>query len=131
MDPRSRCAALLAGLAWTAVASAQPVPELELRSCVEGSPPMRVDANAERAMLDAADRRRFQDAAQARFPLYQRGGLVPTQVMMLRRGRHWQYVTLQSGPSGLCFAAVFAADRFDATPGWLAKYKPRAAELED
>ena len=43
-----------------------------------------------------------------------RGGFVPAQVLMLRRGGHWQYVTLwQAGRGGLCVSAVFAADRFD------------------
>jgi hypothetical protein len=110
---------------------AGPVPEIELASCVSGSPPLRASAAAERAMLDATDGRRFQEAAQARYPLYRRGALVPTQVMMLRRGGRWQYVTLHRTPSGLCFSAVFAAERFDFTPGWLAKYRPRAADLED
>jgi hypothetical protein len=122
---------MLTGLAWGASVWAQPVPELELPSCVSGSPPLRVSAAAERTDLDAPDRRQFQAAAQARYPLYQRGGLVPTQVMLVRRGRHWQYVALHRGPSGLCFSAVFAADRFDFTPGWLAKYRPRAPALDD
>ena len=83
-------------------------------------------------MIDGADRNLFEQAAQARYPLYQRGGLAPNQVLMLRRGGHWLYVTLwQGGPSGLCFSAVFAADRFDFTSRWLAKYKPRAAEPTD
>ena len=57
---------------------------------------------------------------------------MPSQVLMLRRGRHLQYVTLwQSGASGLCFTAVFAADRFDFTADWIAKYKPRAAQPYD
>jgi hypothetical protein len=131
METRHGFAVLLAGLVGVA-AEAQPLAELELPSCVAGSPPLRVPADAERAVLDGADRGRFQDAAQARYPLYQRGGLVPTQVLILRRGRHWQYVTLQrGGANGLCFTAVFAAERFDFTTGWLAKYRPRAAELAD
>jgi hypothetical protein len=133
MQSRQGCAVVLAaGLTWASWAPAQPVAEMELPSCVSGSPPLRVPATAERAMLDASDRSRFQEAAQARYPLYQRGGLVPNQVLLLRRGGHWQYVTLRhEGRSGLCFSAVFAADRFDVTPGWLARYKPRASEPAD
>ena len=132
MDSRQRCAAMLTGLAWAATAPAQPVAEMELPSCVSGSPPLRVSAASERAVLDAADRKRFHDAAQARYLMYQRGGLVPTQVLLLRRSGHWQYVTLWRGePSGVCFSAVFAADRFDFTADWVAKYKPRAAEPAD
>jgi len=51
---------------------------------------------------------------------------------MLRRGRHWQYVTLgQRGASGVCFTAVFAADRFDFTAEWIDKYRPRASQPDD
>jgi hypothetical protein len=114
------------------VALAQPAAELELPSCVAGSPPLRVSSAAEQTRLDAADRQRLHEAAQARYALYQRGGMVPSQVMMLRRGRHWQYVTLwQGGASRPCFTAVFAADRFDFTAQWIAKYKPRAAQADD
>jgi hypothetical protein len=128
----ARCIFAIAGLAWAAVALAQPVATLELPSCVSGSPPLRMAASAEQAKLDAADRKRFHEAAQGRYALYQRGGLVPTQVLMLRRGGHWQYVTLwQRGAADLCFTAVFAAERFDFTPDWLAKYKPRAAQPDD
>jgi hypothetical protein len=111
---------------------AQPVAEMELPSCVSGSPPLSLSAAAERAALDGADRTRFHEAAQARYPLYQRGGLVPTEILMLRRGSHWQYVAISRGlQSGPCFTAVFAADRFDFTPGWLDKYKPHPAEFAD
>ncbi|MEY8877321.1 MAG: hypothetical protein AB9M60_12480 [Leptothrix sp. (in: b-proteobacteria)] len=104
-------------------------PGLELASCVSGSPPLRVPAASERALLDAADRLRFQSAAQGRHPLYERGGQPSHQVLILRREDQWQYVTLQHhGAEAPCFTAVFAADRFDFTPAWLAKYQPRPAE---
>jgi len=132
MDSRQVCVLAIAGTAWASVAPAQPSAELELPSCVAGSPPLRVSSDAEQARLHAADRKHFHEAAQARYALYQRGGLVPSQVLMLRRGRHWQYVTLeQRGAFGLCFTAVFAADRFDFTAEWIAKYKPRAAQVDD
>lgn len=132
METRQRCAAMFAGLAWATLAGAQPLVEHELPSCVTGTPPLRVAVAAERAALDAADRRRLHEAAQARYPLYQRAGLAPAQVLLLRRGGGWQYVTLwHGGPQGLCFSAVFAAERFDFTPGWVAKYRPRAAEPAD
>jgi hypothetical protein len=122
----------IAGLAWASAALAQPVAELELPSCVAGSPPLRVSSAVEQTRLDAADRQRFHEAAQARYPLYQRGGMVPSQVLMLRHGRRWQYVTLrQAGASGLCFTAVFAADRYDFTADWIAKYKPRAVQPDE
>jgi hypothetical protein len=126
------CMALSIGLAAAASAAGQPAVEMELRSCVDGSPALRVPASAERATLDADDRQRFDAAAQARYPLYQRGGFTPYQVLMLRRGGQWLYVTLwRDGRSSPCFSAVFAADRFDFTPGWLAKYRPRAHEPTD
>ena len=132
MDSRQGYTVGIAGLAWASVALAQPAAEMELSSCVAGSPPLRVSSAAGQTRLDAADRQRFHEAAQARYALYQRGGMVPPQVLMLRRGRHWQYVTLwQGGASGLCFTAVFAADRFDFTADWIAKYKPRAAQPDD
>ena len=132
MPSRQRCAALLAGLVGAAGASAGPGAEMELQSCVDGSPSLRVPVTTEHAVLDPHDRNRFQEAAQSQYPLYQRGGTVASQVLLLRRGGHWQYVTLwHGGPSGLCFSAVFAADRFDFTPGWVAKYRPRAAEAAD
>lgn len=113
--------------------AASPGPEMSLRSCVDGSPPLRLAASAAQARLDAGDRQRFQSAAEARYPLYQRGGLQPAQVLMLRRGSQWLYVTLgQDGRSGgPCVTAVFAAERFAFTPSWLAKYQPRAAERDD
>jgi hypothetical protein len=136
MDSRQGCAAMLAGLTWAAPTPAQPSDtvgeDLELTSCVSGSPPLRVARSAERAVLDAADRQRFQAAAQARYPLYQRSAVMPEQVLMLRRGGQWQYVTLWAqGPTGLCFSAVFAAERFDFTPRWIERYRPRAGALDD
>jgi hypothetical protein len=132
METRQRCVALFAGLAWTALAVAQVPAEHELPSCVTGTPPLRVAPAAERAALDAGDRRRLHEAAQARYPLYQRAGLAPAQVLLLRRGGGWQYVTLwHGGPAGLCFSAVFTAERFDFTSGWIAKYQPRAADPAD
>jgi len=126
------CALWLAGLAWAVPLWAAPAGELEMPSCVSGSPPVRMVASAERAVLDGADRQRFHAAAQARYPLYQRGGFVPAQVLMVKRGGHWQYVTLwPHGPKGLCVSAVFAADRFDFTPAWLAKYEPHAGDGDD
>lgn len=135
MQANREWAALLVGVAAATAAtaaSAAPAAEMELRSCVSGSPAMRVPASAERATLDAADRRRFDAAAQARYPLYQRGGFRPWQVLLLRRGGQWQYVTLwHDGRSAPCFSAVFAAERFDFTPDWLAKYQPRPHEPTD
>jgi hypothetical protein len=123
---------MLAALAGAPVSAAPPAGELEMPSCVSGSPPVRLAASAERAVLDGADRQRFESAAQSRYPLYQRGGFVPAQVLMVRRGGHWQYVTLwPHGAKGLCVSAVFAADRFEFTPGWLAKYEPRAGDGDD
>jgi hypothetical protein len=121
----------IAGLAWASVALAQPAAELELPSCVAGSRPLQMSSGAEQVRLDAADRQRFHEAAQARYALYQRGGLAPSQVLMLQRSGQWQYVTLWQRGSGLCFTAVFAADRFDFTADWIAKYKPRAAPADD
>jgi hypothetical protein len=106
---------------------------MSLRSCVHGSPPLKVPITADKAQLDAGDRQRFQAAAEARYPLYQRGGLQPAQVLLLRRAGQWLYVTQgQDGRSGgPCVTAVFAADRFDFTPAWLAKYQPRPGETDD
>lgn len=115
-----------------ASAPAQPATEQELVSCVDGSPPMRVAMAAERAVLDAGDRQRFHAAAAARYPLYQRSGLVPAHVLLLRRGGRWQYVTMwPKETSGLCFSAVFAAEKFDFTPDWVRKYQPKPAESVD
>lgn len=119
-----------AGLA-AAPSGARP-PALELPSCVAGSPPLRVPGGTARAVLDAADRQHFDTAAQARYPLYRRGGGVPAQVVLLWRDGQWQYLTLWAdGANGLCLAAAFAADRFDFTPAWLAKYRPRAGDADD
>lgn len=132
MQALRRCALLLAGLAANASTLAQPAPEMSLRSCVTGSPALRVPVTAERATLDAADLQRFDAAAQARYPLYQRGGFLPYRVLLLRRGGRWQYVTLwHDGRPGPCFSAVFAAERFDFTDGWVAKYRPRPQDSDD
>jgi hypothetical protein len=127
--------ALLAPPALAAGPAAAPgaVPDMSLRSCVPGSPPLKVPITAEKAQLDAGDRQRFQAAAEACYPLYQRGGLQAAQVLLLRRSGQWLYVTQgQDGRSGgPCVTAVFAADRFDFTPAWLAKYQPRPGESDD
>lgn len=122
-------AVLLGG---SCMAAPPPGAEWLLPSCVRGSPPLRLPARVERAVLDAGDRQQFQRAAETRYPLYRRGGFVPPQVLLVRRGGHWQYVTLfDDGASGLCVTAVFAAERFDFTEGWLGKYQPREAEPAD
>lgn len=132
MESCRRCVVLIAALAMSAAARAQAMPELELPSCVAGSPALSLSSAGERVQLEAADRQRFEQAAQARYPLYRRGGFPPVQVLLLRRAGGWQYVTLmRGGPTGLCFSAVFAAERFDFTPAWLAKYRPRAAAADD
>lgn len=132
MQANREWVALLVGLAAATTAGAAPAVEMELHSCVSGSPALRVPASAERATLDAADRQRFEAAAQARYPLYQRGGFRPWQVLLLRRGGKWQYVTLwHDGRSAPCFSAVFAAERFEFTPDWLAKYQPRPHDPAD
>lgn len=132
MDGSQACFWMLTGLAAAAPALAAPAAELEWPSCVAGSPPLRAPLAAEQALLDAADRQHFQQAAQARYPLYQRGGLLPDQVLMLRRGGQWQYLALSRwSATGLCVTAVFAADAFDFSPAWRAKYRPRAVEAGD
>ncbi|MGY0196192.1 hypothetical protein ACWA7J_14105 [Leptothrix sp. BB-4] len=147
MTTRLRLLAGPAVLAWMAVAgtvSAAPAApaasarsvtdetEIRLPSCVSGSAPLALPVSVEQATLDLADRRRFQAAAEQRYPLYQRGGGAPAQVLLVRRGGRWVYVTLWSqGHSGTCVAALFAAERFDFTPGWLAKYQPRPLDRLD
>jgi hypothetical protein len=139
LGPAAMSLALALALLATPAVAASPtaatgaLPEMSLRSCVRGSPPLTLAVTVEKAQLDGGDRQRFQAAAQARYPLYQRGGLQATQVLLLRRAGQWQYVTLgQDGRSGaLCVTAVFAADRFAFTPAWLAKYQPRAGEPDD
>ena len=126
-----RCTALgcLAGLAQ---AAAQGASTVELPSCVAGSPPMTVAADAARTTLDSADRQWFDAAARARYPLYEQGGHWPAEVWLLQRGTRWVYVTTwPQGVHGSCFTAVFAADRFDFTGRWLAKYQPRRHAVDD
>jgi hypothetical protein len=123
--------ALAAHLSLPAPAAAQPA-EINVPSCVSGSPGMTLPVTTEQAMLDPKDRARFQQAAEARYPLYQRGGMVPAEVLLLRRGGRWVYVSLwRQGHRGTCFAALFAAERFDFTPGWLQKYRPSAIGRDD
>ncbi len=106
--------------------------DIEWPSCVEGSPPLRVSARAPKALLNPADRARFEQAARSRYPLYDLGRRPVAQVVLVQRGRGWQYLSLWSGgPTGLCLAAAFAAERFDFTPAWLAKYQPQADESLD
>lgn len=132
MDMRRLCAVGAAVLVASPSGLAQPGAELELPSCVAGSPPLKVPARAERAVLDRADRQHFQQAAEARYPLYRRGGFVPPEVLLVRRGGQWQYLTLwPGGAAGRCVTAVFAAERFDFTEGWLGKYQPREADPAD
>ncbi|MBL8334175.1 MAG: hypothetical protein JNM08_13775 [Rubrivivax sp.] len=125
------------GAAWplaaaALAAAAPPEPELQLRSCVRDTPPLRVPARAAQVRLDEGDRDQFHHAAAARYPLYQRGGFVPPAVWLIQRDGRWQYVTLwHDGGRGPCFTAVFAAERFDFTARWLAKYRPREADPSD
>lgn len=114
------------------LAAGPPTSTMQLPSCVAGSPPLSVAEDAAQARLDAADRLQLHEAAQARYPLYQRGGLAPSDVLLLQRGTQWLYVTLAPlGPRGSCFTAVFAAERFGFTERWLAKYRPRAGPGAD
>ena len=115
------------GMIFAAHAMAQPAPDMELPSCVPDSPPLTVPAGAARAALDSADRSRFHDAAQAHHPIYRHGGWVPSQVLLVQRDGQWLYVTtLPRETTGSCFTAVFAAESFEFTKRWLAKYRPRA-----
>jgi hypothetical protein len=133
MDARWRAARWWPALLVPAMAAPAAAAEIEWPSCVDGSPPFRASADAARALLDEGDRERFERAARARYPLYRHGRQAPAQVVMLQRGGHWQYLTLwPGGPRGrLCLAAAFAADRFDFTPAWLSKYRPRAGDPGD
>lgn len=107
-------------------------PALELPSCVDGSPPLQLPASAARAPLDAADRTRFQRAAETQYPMYRRGGGAPAQVVLLQREGRWQYAVLwPGGPHGLCLAAMFAGERFAFTRDWVAKYRPRDGDPPD
>ncbi len=66
------------------------------------------------------------------YPLYERGGHLPQQVLMLRRAGQWQYITLQRQSNAQpCFTAVFTAERFTFTRDWLAKYRPQAGAAAD
>lgn len=121
-----------AALCLTLAVQAAGAAEIELRSCVHGSPPLTLPAQAARAALDEADRAHFHGAAAARYPLYRRGGHVPPAVLLLQRNNQWQYVTLwQDGGATPCVTAVFAAERFDFTERWLAKYRPREGDPAD
>lgn len=123
---------LLAALSAAPPAAAQTGPELQMPSCVRGSPPLRVPDDAAQATLDAPDSRHFDDAAQRLFPLYQRGGMAPSKVLLLQRGSRWIYVTLSAqGAQPHCVSAVFAGERFDFTDRWVAKYRPRQGPVDD
>jgi hypothetical protein len=50
---------------------------------------MTLPVTTEQAMLDPQDRARFQQAAEARDPLYQRGGMVPAEVLEHDRWKNY------------------------------------------
>ncbi|MDP4300008.1 hypothetical protein [Leptothrix discophora] len=130
--PARRSLALMLTLAWLATGLQAAPAELTLPSCVAGSPPIQLPVSTEQALLTPADRQHFQTAAEQRYPLYQRGGMVPAQVLLLKREGRWVYVTLwRHGHRGTCVAALFAAERFDFTPAWLAKYRPAPLDALD
>lgn len=119
-----------AALIVSCLVAAQSAPEVQVLSCVPGSAPLHLEGA--QATLDPPDTERFHEAAQRLYPLYQRGGLAPSKVLLLHRGGRWVYVTLAS-PDGRapCFSAVFAAERFDFTDRWVSKYRPRQGVVED
>lgn len=123
----------VAMMVWAcAPAALAATPAIELPSCVAGSPPLRLPASAARAPLDAADLAHFQQAAEARYPLYRRGGGAPAQVVLLQRQGHWQYAVLwPRGPGGMCLAAMFAGERFAFTRDWVARYRPHEGDPAD
>ena len=130
----SRALSVMALSACVAAASTGRVAAVEMAmpSCVEGSPPLRAAVDSARAMLGADDGETFQAAAQARYPMYRRGGWMAESVMLIRRQGRWQYVTLsRTGTGKACFTAVFDAERFDFTMDWIARYRPRAGVPAD
>lgn len=123
---------LLAAMAGGHAGAAEPAAEaLALASCVDGSPPLAFARADRRALLDDADRERFQHAALTRYRVVGPHVLATAQILLWGKGAdEWIYVTVRTlddaggGPS--CFTATFSGDAFEFTPDLVRKYFPGA-----
>jgi hypothetical protein len=96
-----------------------------IHSCAGGQP-IRFAAGDSRALLDETDRRLVHAAMLARYPMLQRDGFAPAQILLWRRApEEWLYVSLAASPQRpgeACFTATFAAAGFEFTPELERKY---------
>lgn len=101
---------------------------LVMASCVEGSPPLVFARADQRALLDSADRERFQGAALSLYKVLDRRAFASVQIMLWGKGpEEWVYVSVvpvdgDTQPS--CFTATFTAEPFEFTPTLIRKYFP-------
>ena len=103
---------------------------LAMASCVEGSPPLVFARADQRALLDMADRERFEGAALSLYKVLDRHAFASVQIMLWDKGPgEWVYVSVlpvDGDTQRSCFTATFAAEPFEFTPALIHKYFPGA-----
>jgi hypothetical protein len=96
-----------------------------ITSCVDQQA-LRFAAGDRRVLLDASDAVSVGAALARRYPVVERDGLAPQQIVLWQKNRGaWLYVALLENPkkaTEYCFTATFVADRFELTGPLVFKY---------
>jgi hypothetical protein len=96
-----------------------------ITSCVDHQA-LRFAAGDRRVLLDASDAASVGAALTRRYPVVERDGLAPQQIVLWQKNRGaWLYVALLENPkkaTEYCFTATFVADRFELTGPLVLKY---------
>ncbi len=99
-------------------------PPAGIASCVGGGRPITFGPDESRVLLDGDDRELFSAAALQRYPMLERDGFEPLQIVLWHRGVDWLYISLApSAPAREpCFTATFTGSAFEFTPHLVRKY---------
>ena len=96
-----------------------------ITSCVDHQA-LRFAPGDRRVLLDAADAASVGAALTRRYPVVERDGLTPQQIVLWQKNRGaWLYVALLENPKKAreyCYTATFVGDRFEQTAPLVLKY---------